>query len=182
MKPEARTTFLKWYQARVDENYVFDFKKELEAYCRSDVDILRRSAMTFRDAFLKIGNVDTLQYITIASVCMALYRSKYMPKDTIGILKDVPKNTVSKISLQWLDWLSENIYIQHAMNGGEHTIPTVGKVDGYCAETNTVYEFQGCFWHGCPKCYTGDQINSVKQLDMVELQRVTQRKIRKFVD
>jgi len=24
-------------------------------------------------------------------------------------------------------------------------------VDGYCAETKTVYEFLGCFWHGC-KC------------------------------
>ena len=99
-----------------------------------------------------------------------------MPKDTIGILKDVPKNTVSKISLQWLNWLSENIYIQHAMNDGEHTIPTVGKVSGYCAQTNTVYELQGCFWHGCKKCYTEGQINPVNQLDMVELQRATQRK------
>ena len=145
MKPGVRTAFLKWYQERVDENYVFDFKKELEAYCRSDVDILRRGMMTFREDFLKIGNVDPLQYITIASVCMAVYRSKYMPKDTIGVLKVAPKNTVSKISLQWLNWLSENIYIQHAMNGGEFNIPTVGKVDGYCAQTNTVYEFQGCF-------------------------------------
>jgi hypothetical protein len=24
------------------------------------------------------------------------------------------------------------------------------KVDGYCAETNEVFEFLGCFWHGCP--------------------------------
>ena len=62
------------------------------------------------------------------------------------------------------------------MNGGEHTIPTVGEVDGYCAQTNTVYKFQGCFWHECKKCYTEDQINSVNQLDMVELQRATQRK------
>jgi len=22
-------------------------------------------------------------------------------------------------------------------------------VDGYCAETNTIYEFFGCYWHGC---------------------------------
>ena len=57
------------------------------------------------------------------------------------------------------------------MNGGKHFIPTVGKVDGYCEQTNTVYEFQGCFWQGCPKCYTEDRINPVLQRDMVELQR-----------
>ena len=116
--------------------------------------------MTFRDDFLKIGNIDSLQYITIASVCMALYRSKYRPENTIGIIKDVPKNTFSKTSLQWLKYISgtENVYIQHAINGGEHFIPAVGKVDGYCEQTNTVYEFQGCFWHGCPKCYTEDRI------------------------
>ena len=82
MKPAKCTAFLKWYDEQVD---VFDFKKELVAYCRSDVDILGRS-MTFRDDFLKIGNIDPLQYITIASVCMSIYRSKYMSENTIGII------------------------------------------------------------------------------------------------
>ena len=144
MKPEERTKFLTWYDERVVENYVFNFKNELVAYCRSDVDILRRSAIAFRDNFLKIGNIDPLQYITIASVCMTIYRSKYMPENTIGIIKDVIKNeTFSKISMQWLYWRSnvDNVYIQHAMNGGEHFIPSVGKVDSFCKDTNTVYEF-----------------------------------------
>ena len=56
MKPNNRSKFLKWFQERVEENYVFDFQKELIEYCRSDVDILGRSMMTFRDDFLKIGN------------------------------------------------------------------------------------------------------------------------------
>ena len=87
--------------------------------------------LTFRTDFLKIGNIDPLQYVTIASVCVAIYRSKYMPKNTIGIIKDVHKNTCSKTSIQWLKYTSEtdNVYIQHAMNGGEHFIPNVGKVD-----------------------------------------------------
>ena len=75
MKLEKRKNFLTWYDERVAENYVFDFKKELVAYCRSDVDILRRGMMTFRDDFLKIGNIGPLQYITVALVCMALYKS-----------------------------------------------------------------------------------------------------------
>ena len=35
-------------------------------------------------------------------------------------------------------------------------------VDGFCEATNTVYEFQGCFWHGCKKCFDSDTINSKK--------------------
>ena len=184
MKPEIRTEFLTWYDERVAENYVFEFKKELAAYCRSGVDILRRSMMMFRDDFLKIGNIDPLQYITIASVCMSIYRSKYMPENTIGIIKDVSKNTCSKTSIQWLKYISEtqNVYIQHAMNGGEHVIPPVGKVDSFCKTTNTVYEFQGCFWHGCSKCYTEDRINPVNQRDMIELQRTTELKNIKIRD
>ena len=90
MKPSKRDVFLTWHDERVAGNYVFDFQKELEDYCRSDVDILRRGMITFRDGFLNIANIDPLQYVTIASVCMAVYRSKYMPEDTIGIIKDVP--------------------------------------------------------------------------------------------
>ena len=44
--------------------------------------------------------------------------------------------------------------IQHARNEGEFQIPgTRHTVDGYDADTNTVYEFHGCFWHGCRTCH-----------------------------
>ena len=33
--------FLEWYEARVAESYVFDFKKDVLEYCKSDVDILQ---------------------------------------------------------------------------------------------------------------------------------------------
>ena len=75
----------------LNENYVFDFKKELVEYCKSDVDILRRPMLNFRDDFIKIANIDPLPYITIASVCMAVYRSKLMPENTIGVIKNTPK-------------------------------------------------------------------------------------------
>ncbi len=51
-------------------------------------------------------------------------------------------------------YLSEkfDIRIQHARNGGEKRIGPF-KVDGFAPATNTVYEFHGCIWHGCPECY-----------------------------
>ena len=49
---------------------------------------------------------------------------------------------------------SYRYYIQHAGNQGEYRIPeTRWTVDGYCEDSKTVYEFHGCFWHGCPTCY-----------------------------
>lgn len=36
---------------------------------------------------------------------------------------------------------------------GEYYIPGVGKVDGFCKETNTVYEFHGDYWHGNPDIF-----------------------------
>lgn len=60
----------------------------------------------------------------------------------------------SKKAIGWLDSVSniEHIFIQHAGNGGEFVLPGSKKrVDGYCKETNTVYEFHGDCWHGNPK-------------------------------
>ena len=167
--------FLEWYDASVAENYVFDFQKELLAYCRSDVDILRRSMIKFRHDFVDLENVDPLQYVTVAGVCMTIYRCNYMPSDTIGVVQDVtPGETYSKDSIAWLDWFSQrdDIKIQHALTGGEVNIKDVGKVDGFCKDTNTMYEFQGCFWHGCKACYS-DTINSKNQIDMVTLRKRT---------
>ena len=89
MSSSNRKSFLEWYDTRVAEDYVFDFKNEILEYCRSDVDILRRSMIEFREYFIELENIDSLQYVTIASVCIAIYRDHYMPTDTIGVIKDV---------------------------------------------------------------------------------------------
>ena len=177
MKPDERTKFLKWYEERVNENYVFDFKKEILEYCRSDVDILRRGIMKLREDFIQLENIDPLRYFTIASVCMTIYRSNYMPKETIAIVPEYAKtDNFSKMSIIWLNYMSNGVNIQHALNGGEKKLTIDGKtykVDGFCEETNTVYEFYGCFWHGCPNCYKPNIINSKNQRDMGTLNDLT---------
>ena len=100
MKPDERAKFLKWYDDRVSENYIFDFKKEILEYCRSDVDIFRRGVMKLREDFIQLENIDPLRYITIASVCMTIYRSNYMPKKTIAIVPGYAKtDNFSKMSI-----------------------------------------------------------------------------------
>lgn len=57
----------------------------------------------------------------------------------------------SRKAITWLNEISQQdgIFIQHAENIGEYKIPgTRFKADGYCSETNTVYEYYGDKWHG----------------------------------
>ena len=179
-KSDERTKFLKWYEERVSENYVFEFKKEILEYCRSDVDILRRSIMKLREDFIQLENIDPLRYITIASVCMTIYRSNYMPKKTIAIVPEsVKTDNFSKMSIMWLNYVSNGVNIQHALNGGEKRLTIDNKaykVDGFCEETNTIYEFYGCFWYGCSKCYKPNVVNSKNQKDMGTLNDQTIKK------
>ena len=71
-------------------------------------------------------------------------------------------NNYSKSSIKYLNFMEKmyNIQIQHAENVGEHIIKTTKfSADGYCEETNTIYEFHGDFWHGNPNLYDTNDIN-----------------------
>ena len=113
--------------------------------------------MKLREDFIQLENIYPLHYITITSVCMMIYQSNYMPKKAIAIVPEYAKtDNFSKMSIMWLNYMSSDVNIQHALNGSEKQL-NIGnktyKVDGFCEENNTVYEFSGCFWHGCPNCY-----------------------------
>ena len=49
------------------------------------------------------------------------------------------------------------------MNGGEQVFPVGGgryiRVDGYCEETNEVFEFYGDYYHGNPEKFASDEFN-----------------------
>ena len=160
MKPEAREKFMTWHQEQVENNYVFDFQHEILEYCRSDVDILAECCMLYRETFRKVtstdGDIETGMdpfdtATTIAAYCMQVYRTKFLQKDTIALLPQHQelKRKQSHEALQWLSYTAEKeeIRIQHARNGGEKRVGNY-YLDGYCQETHTAYEYQGCYWHG----------------------------------
>ncbi|XP_072377781.1 uncharacterized protein [Diabrotica undecimpunctata] len=170
MKTKQRSDFKKWYDEHKNDHFVL--QKELHTYCDSDVDILRRGCLEFRKEFLEIANIDPFQYLTIASVCMAIYRSKYLRTNTIGVVKQEIKETYSRASIKWLNQFSN---VQHALNGGEVTI-CGAKVDGFSEESNTVYQYHGCFWHGHPECFKNDTVNHVNNETMSDLYERTIRR------
>lgn len=76
----------------------------------------------------------------------------------------VKSSGYSKAQIKWIKSIMEreNIYIQHALSPeGEYYIQRVGKVDGYCKENNTVYEYHGNFWHGNPKIFNPVDIHPI---------------------
>nr|XP_022305881.1 uncharacterized protein LOC111112600 [Crassostrea virginica] len=185
-----RQDFLAWYDEKRERDEIFDFAKEILEYCHSDVDILRQACLKFREILMNItgkeevvfdedlpekklvGGVDPFQHITIAGVCMQVFKSKFLQEEwrvKVRGEEGIPSmgygpflGQYSTESIQWLSWVQEDhyrktnhrLYIQHALNEGELNLPgTRYTLDGYCAETNTAYEFHGCYWHGCPICF-----------------------------
>jgi G:T-mismatch repair DNA endonuclease (very short patch repair protein) len=79
----------------------------------------------------------------------------------------------SKTAQGWLEHLSWTLglSIRHALKGGEVRLGNHGlPVDGFCAATNTVYQFNGCLWHG-HKCSRtrGIKIHPTNGRKMTEL-------------
>lgn len=157
MKDEERLVFIQWYEAH--KNDTFDMQKELVDYCVSDVDILTKACLKFRKMFLEECNVCPFtEAVTIASACNLVFRRNFLQPDTIGL---IPKNgyrkmnNQSKIATLWLIWEEQlrGVNIIHSAKQREAIVDGV-RVDGYCEQTKQVFEFNGCYFHGCPRCFT----------------------------
>ncbi|CAB4000500.1 DNA polymerase [Paramuricea clavata] len=181
MNPDEKEKFLEWHNELKQNNYVFNFQQEILSYCRSDVDILRRCCLEFRELFRDVTDIDPFEKcLTIASACNLVYRTNLLEEDTIAIIPPHgyrPKVKQSNIALKWLSYTAEknDIFVQHKRSGGEKS---VGRYfpDGYHEETNTAYEFHGCFWHGCLNCYARGTVNPVTGKTMHNLYMATVEK------
>ena len=156
MKPGEREAFMAWHDEQVANNYRYDFRQEIIKYCRSDVDILRKCCLLYREMFRKETDIDPFnKALTIASYCQEVYRTNFLKKDTIAIFNNDRQLKIkqSNVAAKWISYISEkeDLYIQHVRNGGEKRFGDYS-LDGYCEETLTAYEFQGCFWHGKDFC------------------------------
>ena len=100
MSKEKRKEFLEWYDLNKDKSFDFQFQKEMREYCISDVDILQKACCKFKKLMMKstgtkisyedVHNmvfhtvyehaVDPFLFLTIASVCMGIFRTKFLPE------------------------------------------------------------------------------------------------------
>lgn len=144
MKPDAYQKFMDWHLQQTGKT--FNFQQEIVKYCESDVEVLRKCCLKFRDTFIEATTVDPLcQAITIAGACNLVFRKRFLKPDTIAIIPHggyQREENQSIIATKWLKWMAEkdNCHILHKYNGGEQSVGKY-RVDGLCG--TTIYEFYG---------------------------------------
>jgi hypothetical protein len=190
MSNEKRAEFFSWYN--INKTKIFDFKKELNEYCWSDVRLLTEGCLIFRKINMentkKNSNdkgVDPFcSSFTIASYCNYIFRRNFMKDNSIGLIPSNgynPKQNTSNKANEWLNYLSikEKIHIQSNLTGGEKRCGRY-YLDGYCESNRTIYEFLGCYWHGCQQCYTPTTFNPVRQNSMKKIYNQTMYRLKKI--
>ena len=194
MMKAAREEFEAWHDKLTGEGYVFDMRQELRDYCQSDVQILHQSCKVFRANFKQISATTTnpegidpfLCSLTLPSACNLLYRTNYLTPDTIALIPQDGYQNAKNQSFkagEWLHWesLMTGIDIKHAYNGGERKVN--GRfVDGYGVKggVERVWEFMGCFYHGCPDCFDPEDTNPKLQKKMGVLYNDTMHRIQQL--
>jgi len=88
-----------------------------------------------------------------------VFRAKFLPESFLGITPIAgysPRNNsfIANIWLEWLELTLGRIFLREYR---------IGKYfcDAFDLQTKIVYEFFGCYFHGCPICYS--QENSIKK-------------------
>ena len=119
MSVKDREVFLAWHKGKIESGSIFNFKWEMEEYCRSDVDILRRGCACFR--------LDPLsEACTIAQACSKVWRKNHMPENRIAIIPPEGYPNQKNYSIKAVRWIQSEakergIEIKHALNAGEQT-------------------------------------------------------------
>ena len=195
MSEKKKKELEEWHAKQVRDNIKYDFQQEMEAYCRSDVALLQAGCEAFTQEFQSHAGFNPfISCVTIASACHLFWRKKCLKAETIAVeplngWRGANVNHSIK-ALQWLYYKEHCIpkqgvcpdRIKHVRNGGEQRVTTDTNsyfVDGFDPHSNTIYEFNGCFFHGCPDCYPSNRhtkhaVNADRTIE--ELWRATQAK------
>ncbi|XP_055337792.1 uncharacterized protein LOC129587874 [Paramacrobiotus metropolitanus] len=189
MKMKDRMDFDRWYDAEfAAKGGVFDFRKEFVQYCQNDVTVLRQCCQQFAQLFTDIsdGLNPFVSAATIAGVCSVYWRTFLLKPEQIGLIPNQGfgrNRPQSAKALRWLQWMEAEgqCEIQSKVTGSEHKIGSYF-VDGFCVQTNTVYEFHGCWFHGCPQCFAGNTVHPYRGLKMSDVYRETMDRDQYFKD
>ena len=110
MSKERRKEFMEWYE--IHKHDTFCFQKEMQEYCISDVDILLQACWKFRQLLkdqtgkkkeiqdienmisktISKHAIDCFSFLTIASVCMGIFRGKFLKETWSVLIKEDSKH------------------------------------------------------------------------------------------
>ena len=157
MKPEMAGQFETWYAEMLTNNQTFDFKQDIIKHCLNDVGILATCCLAFRSKFIELNRLDPFsRCFTIAQVSLELLRALYLEEDTLANTPRRGYPNLRKCSRESLAWLDYQSRFMNTKIVREYKIGT-RFADGFSSELNTVFEYFGCYWHGCLNCHPNDR-------------------------
>ena len=122
---KRRKEFLTWHQRKVEAGAIFDFQKELSAYLKSDVYVLKGALTAFLEEMKELTCINPLtQCVNIASCASLVWRKIFLEENLIALEPQHGwrKNQVnqSQEALEWLEFenwkLGGEGRIQHVRN------------------------------------------------------------------
>jgi len=174
---------------------IFNNTEELLTYCMDDDNVLRQAGCAFRNLFLNWSNgpLSSTQYNT--SICNKVFRTMFLKPDSVVV---IPRGGYRMWDRQSVEAFQCLAYISwtrntdsYASNGMEVHLAGVpnAKVNGYCEETNEVFEYLGCFWHGClcmskrhkPIAKTEENMQNRIEKTKTRLQKIENPKLLKHI-
>jgi hypothetical protein len=169
LKYDLRAEMLKYCEDDV-KVLRLGFTAYREAYMADYHGIDPAGTCSKRDVCTIYGNLRVYlvsDFITLPSYINHCYRATAMPEKSMPITPPKGyKATQSREAICWLEWEAKvnDTPIKHARNSSEVKIGPY-KVDGFARILKTeidvigyskykghVWEFNGCFYHGCPTC------------------------------
>ena len=161
MSAKKKAGFERWYAEKVAANYHFVMRREMEAYCTSDIKLLKAQCRKLRKEYQQHAEFDPIEKcVTVPSACSRFWRKKLLTRNSIATepmqgWQGARSNQSVKAfkCLAWQEHLlrrdsafndkPQEDRIRHANNGGEQRLLNF-LVDGLDVQNHIVYEFHGC--------------------------------------
>lgn len=114
MTEKRRKEFFSWHKDKVESGAIFDCRKELSAYLKSDVKVLTQSMEKFGSEMMDLtGIIPTIECVTIASTAFKVFQKKFLEPYTIALepLGGWRHNQQNQSieALQWLEFENAKI-------------------------------------------------------------------------
>jgi len=146
---------------------------------KSDKDTFIEKANTLYKNLYKYDDVEYINARTMVKIICDKHGEFHKTPNHHLNGQGCPKcgKRISKHELVWLDSLGVKLR-QHKI----YIDNNLYLVDGYDPDSNTIYEFNGDYWHGNPKKYNPDDLNKSTGLKFGELYNKTIERENKIIE
>ncbi|XP_054156005.1 uncharacterized protein LOC128954450 [Oppia nitens] len=156
MTKEQQIEFNDWYDSFIG---IWSFKQELITYCMNDCEILLQAIQKYRQTFKEITGLDPItRNFTLASVAMECFKANFLQEKQIANTPvcgyDNYKNKSDKERIWIEDIIKKDKILKNGLNIERNArLGSRYWPDGLDREKKIVYEFFGCYYHGCVTCF-----------------------------